>query len=511
MNPCMKYWCKRPFVPWMTGLFLVCLLLPSVALASPWRMIGYDAGAIGSGNSQMTYGDGLGVMFTNPALLSRMEEQIGAGLILYKPELDITLMDRPAAADVPYTYYDTDVQKYPNNPDRPLPTVELPNQRSNTSVSDVETFLSAGFTYSFGLKGFRLGLLAMLPLRNAISINTYYFDEREQFFTNQLHFSRFGEWSPIINGMLALSYMPVKYISLGMALQVSAATVAVMDIYIPEATVQDYMLVNVDTKMTGTVRPIASVSIEPTDFMALSLVWRNESYMAIDGKGNMTLWKNDTTPDSKTMPEQIAVDFKYALDFEPMEVAGGVGFNYKGLNVQGNVTWNRWSRYRDLQNIHPQDSATYEDNIPSIDGDAFKFSDTISFNLGLSYKYLDYYTVKTGFGFYPTPVPAQIGRTNYVDNDTWCVALGHRFDFPVMGKNFYAELGFQFWMLNERTTYKDPDALKDEVPDDSLHLLGQTDDPFGSTQGLQTNNPGYPGFTQKGWMLVASLSIGYKF
>jgi len=48
-----------------------------------------------------------------------------------------------------------------------------------------------------------------------------------------------------------------------------------------------------------------------------------------------------------------------------------------------------------------------------------------------------------------------------------------------------------------------PALVKDEVPDDGEN--GGT--PIPGRQGLQTNNPGWPGFSSGGWMASAGIYL----
>jgi hypothetical protein len=51
-------------------------------------------------------------------------------------------------------------------------------------------------------------------------------------------------------------------------------------------------------------------------------------------------------------------------------------------------------------------------------------------------------------------------------------------------------------------------GLIDEVPDDLHDYYGN---PLPDTQGLQTNNPGFPGYTVSGFLFNGSLMIGVEF
>jgi long-subunit fatty acid transport protein len=480
-------------------------------------MFGYDSSATGGANSEVAYGESYGVLYSNPALMSSFEPQTGVSVMFYKPSLQVNLMDRPSGTDVPLAIYDTNVSNFPHLKDRALPTVELEYARSDRDVQNMQSYLGAGMTYSFGIKGFRVGTVAVIPLIDVVQIQTSFPDEREQYFSNTVHLSRFGEWSPIIGGIVGTSYSPIKYISMGIGLQISATSIAGMGIYTPEATVQDYGLMNMDMKMGVKFRPIVGLQSEPADWISIGFTWRNESYIGVDAAGGLYLWNYHTTEfedpmNRYTEPKRVKQQYKMVVDYEPMELAGALGFQYDGWKIQGVLTWNRWSNYRDHHGQRPEDAATFIPVNPGdilVKGDDYRWMDTLAVNVGTSYRYVDWAQTKVGFSYYPSPVPAQRGRTNYADSNLWCAALGQRFDFAVFEEKFSFELGFQFWQMLQRTTNKDPNQIVDEFADASRTILDNS--PVTAAEGLQTNNPGFPGYTVKGWMLVTSATFNYQF
>ncbi len=54
----------------------------------------------------------------------------------------------------------------------------------------------------------------------------------------------------------------------------------------------------------------------------------------------------------------------------------------------------------------------------------------------------------------------------------------------------------------------DPQYVIDEVPDDSIDALGQ---PVAGAAGLQTNNPGFPGFASDGWVFGAGVHLAIEY
>jgi long-chain fatty acid transport protein len=104
-------------------------------------------------------------------------------------------------------------------------------------------------------------------------------------------------------------------------------------------------------------------------------------------------------------------------------------------------------------------------------------------------------------------VPAQDGRTNYVDYDRVGAAGGVTLDTSFMGKRLRASLALTGQRLLARHVEKSATAahpVYDEFPDDSVNTSLQ---PLPEAVGFQTNNPGYPGYASSGWLFGAGLSL----
>ena len=516
----LKQW---EFIPCRGGIsfliwavMFIALAVPSTVHAGPFRLTGFDTASIADGNSHVASGGGLGVLYSNPALLSHIPPQIQMHFIVLRPNMTISLMDKPSNSDVPFSIYDSDVARGEETIDRALPTRELRRKRRNTYVEEWQSYFGLGFCHSFSLKGFRLGALFLVPGDYMATISTNYADEREQYFSNQVHFFRFGEWQKLVTGLAGVSYSPVKWISLGVSVQMRLAAAIDLDIYVPKATMQEYAVFNTDVDARTTFRPIAGIQIIPWEYIDLGLVFRWRSSIDVDDHGHLELWNYHETVTSdevaKTELNHINQDYKISIDYEPMELSGGIGGHYAGFSGRFAVTWNRWVDYYDMHHEHPEEAAEYqlldkEDRPPS--GKRYEFKDTVSFNVGAQYRYLEWAEAKAGLAYYPSPIPPQTGRTNYADGDTLMASVGHRFDFEILEERFKVEIGLQFWQMLPRTTNKNPAAVRDEFPDSSTSLY--TDEVMSEAQGLQSNNPGFPGYEQSGWVLVMSSSFHYYF
>ena len=107
--------------------------------------------------------------------------------------------------------------------------------------------------------------------------------------------------------------------------------------------------------------------------------------------------------------------------------------------------------------------------------------------------------------FTPSPVPEQKGRSSYVDNDRAGLAVGADIKVPLGGS--FVRPGFQLsaQRLIPRHNTKDASRLVDELPDGAV--FDSTRDPVPGSAGLQTNNPGYPGFASAGYVWSGFFSL----
>jgi long-chain fatty acid transport protein len=148
-----------------------------------------------------------------------------------------------------------------------------------------------------------------------------------------------------------------------------------------------------------------------------------------------------------------------------------------------------------------------------------RFNDSYSLAGGFEYQLRPGTWLRSGMAWHPSPVPDQTGRTNYVDNDRIVAALGAGNEFRLWENRFQVDLGMQMHALLARQTIKslpgraaactvDNRAICDEVPDTKVDTPVQS---ATQTKGLQTGNPGFPGFSSGGYMLSAGVDVRWLF
>jgi long-chain fatty acid transport protein len=179
---------------------------------------------------------------------------------------------------------------------------------------------------------------------------------------------------------------------------------------------------------------------------------------------------------------------------EPLRI--GIGGSFKGCAcADGRSPWEvgvqvvgeRWSQYDNRQGEHPQGT----------------WNNTVSYAIGGGFLWKDRH-VTADLGYRPSPVPDQTGRTNYVDNARLLVSLGIEGPVKFLGKDLEAGLGLFGSFFLPREVTKDlsrpyaAGGLRDEYPDSAA-------DP--NSAGLQTNNPGFPGWRSTGYMVGAGATF----
>ena len=496
------------------GTLLAGIAFATPAAANPFDMVGYDTDTGSIANAAIGWGRSIGVLNSNPALLVDVDPQLTLGLLLLAPQLHVRLQPRPAGSDVPMSIYDSNLGTTQGLDERSLPSVELASRRSDTHATSPETRLGVGFATDFGIDRLRVGVLAQLPITggHAASIQTHYEDEREANFSNRLHFTRLGEWERIATVLLGGGFRVTDQLSVGGALQLAASATARLGVYIPDAAVQDQSSSNMDSQFETRWRPIAGIRWAPAKWASIGASWRNESYFQVDGVSDVTLWNYHEPSSTHTTLKRSAQGFPVVFDYEPMEASLGGGVKNGPVSFQVSANWERWSRYLDHHG-QTADQAAILPSSPfphtSIDGSKYAFHDTVSLRGGAIYRWAKDLETSLGGAYYPSPVPAQVGRTSYVDSAIVGITGGQRIGFDLFGHRIVASLGAQFWRMVTRTTHKDPSQVYDEMPDQVRTIQnGQT---LREASGLQTNNPGFPGYEASGWVFAASTSLAYGF
>lgn len=436
-----------------------------------------------------------GATWANPALLLDTAPRVDAGIVLVRQAFRVDLQARPEGADVPESIYDARAL----NPDgttrrlgiRPLPTASLRSPRGSAGPSSTATYVTFGTSVQPIPGRLAFGLHVVLPTRSFQSQRSWYVDEREQYFSNSLHHELYGDRLETNLISLAGAVRPLSWLAVGAGATASNESRATNQIFIPDAADQSVTVLNTDVEVKTRLRPYVGLDAaawEPLHVTAtVHFPYANDT----TGSSDLQLWNYEYPRGQSSFLQ----GFGYQSHATPLTAAAGVSWRHRergqtGFAAAAAVIWTNWSSYLDRHHEKPLDP----------------WLDTFSAAAGANVRW-HAHRLGVDATYAPSPVPPQNGRTNYVDNDRAGGALGYAGRFTIAGLALEAGAQVQLHRLLPRSETKSSAArhpVLDEFPDS---VDARTGAPIAESAGLQTNNPGYPGYRSDGWLWTAGLSL----
>jgi len=502
-----------------TSKFLAVLALLAALQATPrsakgsgaLTWFGNEARSAAMGGAGAGAGGGPGQLLANPAFMSFHDGGMWMTFSACPSFLRIHLKDRPEGYDVPDSIY----QSHPSGwgIDRPVPTSLLTHQRRDTADIGPTMLLTIAAIGSVFHEDLRVGLGFTTPLPGMMTVRTWYNDEREQYFSNRLHFERFGEFDTAMTFYPGLSFAPLDWFSAGMTLQIDLAMTIDSRIFLTESTTWDYSYLNTGGKVTPVVRPVAGIAFRTPFGLGFGAVYRHESYADVRVNIDIRVWNGERwiedTGDLKTNFQQ---SHRNVFGYKPKEVALSASFVHKRLSAELVGTVEMWSDYLDRHANH-WTHPTAPGETGDVDWRDPVFDDVVSARAGAEVQITDLFALRAGAAYFPSPMPSQTGRYNYVDNDLLMYSLGAGWRFELLGRTVTADIAAQLWQMIDLEVFKsrlgaDDGGVLDEVPDTVTDFDGV---PLEEGQDLQTNNPGFPGYEFGGFALNLALTLGVSF
>ncbi len=499
------------------SLTLVIALGSSLAHATPLFEAVGPAGSIG-GFIPVVCDPSSASAYFNPAMLEDAEDRLDVGIAVVSEQISMTLDGRLPGSDVPLAVGARDIVYGPPGSTQQLPNTTVPTQwlqegcdagtkagqcpapainarprQAAGSSGQTRPYLIFGGLKHLIKNRFTVGAFLMLPLGNLTTARTFFNDEREALFSNSLHPELYGDRLTAMSIAVGASFRLLKQLSVGIGTTLGLANTATSSSYVAASTDYSQLLVNNSIGVTAALAPQAGVYWTPTDRVRVGAVIHAPQAFVIDTTISATL-PNGTV--SQGTQHEVH-------DYLPWRASLGTEFDvirthHYQLGIAAQVTWMNWSTYEDR---HGQ--------LPGVKyGSDYGFGDTLIYAVGVRHKwkkvraYMDWQ-------YAPTPVPAQTGQSNYVDSDRYGFAFGGDFEAVVGGVRLRPGLQLIAYRLAWRNVTKDNKQIPDEVPDDSRS--SQTGDPLAGAKGLQTNNPGWPGFGSDGWIYGGTVSLSVLF
>jgi tRNA uridine 5-carboxymethylaminomethyl modification enzyme len=470
------------------AFFMTFFSFIPVSSADLFTMFGAGSQSISLAGGGSALSDDYSALFNCPAGMAFGQQSLGVGFVGGINQLGIRLSERPSGYDpsdlgeaspvIPYKYRLTKR----HNPSRP---------------PDVLGF-EIGTTISPFYDWVKLGVLAYVPLTGLGRQYTYFADEREQYFSNTLHYELYGEQLISQQVFVGASVQPLKWLALGLGFRLMPSSKSNVMVLLPNTVdqTQQEMNLRVETGFhLGAIAGIMTSLFE--DRFRFAFTFRDKIDMSFKGKTEVQMKGFE---DTSEYPFYQPVSFM--ILFLPRQVAYGAGYKSRYFKLTLDLTWSQWSEYTDN---HDQPAG---------------FQDTINYSIGGEYMPSQWFKLRGGFGFHPSPVPPQTERTNYIDNDIYIIGLGAVFNVDVYGKNLEINVFSQFQFASDLQTVKNVHSqypscaageknLCDEVPDDLKDpVSGKV---IEGASGLQTGNPGWPGFSSGGWIGLTGVHLVWRY
>ncbi|MCG3174586.1 MAG: hypothetical protein GMKNLPBB_02831 [Myxococcota bacterium] len=479
------------------------LVTPGAAEASALFELAGDPHALNSLNARVLEGGSVTAFF-NPALLPWNAKSFSSGAAALGYWNNISYGERPAGAEIPDSIYNARLAR-PANGDarlrfRPYPTARTPGLRGSENPSNAHLFLSIHSTAHLVERYLSFGFYAWLPAHAVQAQRPFFVDEREQFFSNSLKPELWGDRLETNILGFALGSRPLDWLAVGAGLTMTTHSTARTSIYMPDGSQQDRAEINAEVVVKTSFIPHFGIVLEPVDPLRLTATLHMPFSSRVDGESTIRFWTDqdrraaaDGTDITASQPARQEFEFTYGSS--PWRASLGAAWRGGAqLDDQG-FTWTAvahlllttWSGYRDRRGANPSPG----------------WSNTLTPSIGVRLQWFPH-ALGIDLSYSPSPVPAQTGRSNYVDNDRLAAAIGYEAAFDLFDIPCAGGLNLQLQHLLKRSHVKDPAQIPDEFPDSVNLRDGQF---IPASAGLQTNNPGYPGFSSSGWMAMAGASF----
>ncbi len=474
------------------------------ALASPLFELSGAAEGNGGFNAR-TIESGSASTYFNPALLTDAEAGFDLGVFVLSDQISIRALARPDGADVPvasinaehpgggrYPAYGlpTDWLEHGKPADPPDSPLRARPRQGDGSGHNVRAYQVLGLVQKLFAGRLTLGIYAMIPYSSFTGASAFYSDEREQYFSNSLHPELYSDRLTATSFAFGVGAKITPTLSFGVAATLSLRTIAATPTYVND--VGHFEDIKVDSNVN------VSVALAPHFGVAWKALPNLHFTGTVHTPQKFEIGTDFTFLLSNGLEQGAGLRFTHA--YLPWTFGLGSAYDvYKSGNdeitLATTLVYALWSNYIDRHNERPDPAYGWYDTLSGTVGARYRHGATRTF-LDVTYQ--------------PSPVPDQTGRTNYVDNDRLGTSLGVDYRFPLLGGTVRAGIQGQVHRLLARQTRKisdptHPAGVIDEVPDDAV----VNSKPLAGREGLQTNNPGWPGYDSSGWIVGGGVNVSF--
>lgn len=437
----------------------VVLLLVATVQANPIDVFGYGARGMAMGNALTAEANDIDAVMYNMGLLAMSPNAMGFGINATADDARILLRERPAGFD-PEGYENRFLQR--------RSTKDLLNNQA----------LMIGMKHDLGSEWFSLGFGMYFPFDPIIIQRTRYNNETEQYASNQLHFELLGEYTQRQVLKTGIGFRPLPWLGIGVGASMLQSSVTDSYVFQPNALDNSEIFITLDNQIKENFALEAGLSIQPNERLKLGLSYHGQIDYPITGQNFVNVIVDLGVFELQTLSVQNLV---YSVNWTPDRYILGASYSAGPLTVSFDGAYAVWEEY---QNNLAQ--------APPVE-----LSNIFSPRLGVEYVHNETHALRGGYNFAESPLPTTDGRYNYVDNDRHVFTVGYGYHFPLQETRGEIAVYGQWHHLIPRTVIKDLSQIVDENPDDE----------FPELPGLQTGNPGFPGYTSEGDLYVFGLQF----
>ena len=499
----------------LTALSTLLGVAPRSAEASPlFELVG---GVQGSGGlNARAHESGAAATYFNPAFLPDAESGFDLGVFVLTDQIGIHPFARPnASADIPENFPDSQKAGGGGFDSYGLPTNWLQNgkppdafgspalparpRQAAGSGQKVRAYQVIGFVTKLFEGRLAAGFYTMIPYGQYTGAQAFFADEREQYFTNSLHSELYSDRLIATSLAFGLGVKIIPELSVGLSATLSLKSTASTPTFLNDVNHFQDIRLSPDIGVNAALAPHLGVVYKPLPRLQLTAAAHTPQKFEVNTDFKFLI--------ANGFYQGARVDFIH--DYLPWQIALAGAFDVvktqaDTITVVASVKYAKWSDYIDRHGAHPSGS--------------YAWHDTFSPTVGVRYRHDAVRVLLDGL-YQRSPVPDQTGRTNYVDSDRIGASAGADYAFPLWGGKLRAGLQLQTHRLVSREVRKlatppspsgdpgDPGLVIDEVPDNATY----NGMPLGGRDGLQTNNPGWPGFSSSGWIFGGGVYVSIYY
>jgi hypothetical protein len=497
------------------SLCIVLLLWAARVHASPPFEL---AGSVLSsgGFSARTTGASAGSAYFNPALLANARPGVELGVFVLQDNIQINLSERNARFDIPEAALGQFQGQMPS-----LPTSWIqngcdpqtggrcvspldPHPRRSATSGTTRMYLVFGLVATVFDRYLTLGVYGMAPTGTLLRGTTFYSDEREQYFSSNLHPELYEDRLDAPAMAMAASSRLLDWLAVGVGATLGLTTGVTAGTFVGNsARIAQTLVLSTALESSMVFAPHFGAQIEPTSWLSFSLTAHAPQ------KQDMVNVLDSYLPNGDFQRANRSV----VLAWMPWSFAVGSQVDVLRLAAQrfsvvAGMTLALWSDYIDRVGERPRDG--------------YLWANTLSTNAGLRHVYKEMVSSFIDFQYAPSPVPAQTGRTSYVDNDRLGFTAGTNVELPLSGTRARLRFGLQaqlHFLLDRYQAKLDPTSERfagkfypglvvDEWRDDTVNNRAEV---IAAAAGLQTNNSGWPGFGSRGIIWGAGINAALLY